>query len=73
MAGTLQNNWTLIDDWCYLISDTNGTLPDAQYFCALHDGMLFEPRSELEDLGVQAYLNSNRTYWIGIMVRKLAK
>ena len=64
--GPCKNNWTQVNDLCYLISDYNDTLPEAQYFCALNEGILFEPRSEPEDLNLRVHLNTMRRYWIGI-------
>ena len=63
--GPCRNNWTLVNDLCYLISNESGTLEDTQRFCAMHDGIVFEPRSESEDLSIETYLDKNKTYWLG--------
>ena len=63
--GPCPNNWTLINDLCYLISNQSGSLMDAQFFCAIHDGIVLEPRSEMDDLAVQSYLDENKKYWLG--------
>ena len=63
--GPCRNNWTLVNDLCYLISNESGTLEDTQRFCAMHDGIVFEPRSESEDLSIQTYLDKSKTYWLG--------
>ena len=63
--GPCRNNWTLVNDLCYLVSNESGTLEDTQRFCTMHDGIVFEPRSQLEDLAIQTYLDKNNTYWLG--------
>ena len=63
--GPCRNNWTLVNDLCCLVSNESGTLEDTQRFCTMHDGIVFEPRSELEDLAIQTYLDKNNTYWLG--------
>ena len=65
--GPCPNNWTLINDLCYLISNQSGSLSDAQFFCAIHGGIVLEPRSEIEDLAVQSFLDKTKKYWLGFI------
>ena len=60
------NDWRLIIDKCYYISDDNEGYTGAEFECIFKGAILFEPKNPLVESELINYLDEAKSYWIGV-------
>jgi len=60
-------DWIIVDDRCYLTSQTRMNQPEAQQFCTKKGGWLAEIFTSEEQKSIlSSAVEQNRNYWIGL-------